>query len=415
MRVLWLSHFVPFPPTGHGALQRSHHLLRQVAKAAQTGCVAFAPSLTPAIEREAQSDFASTATFLDLVRPRFAGRTRKAICAVLAAVTARSYWEYWLRDSGLAATIEYRMRQLRPDVLVADTVLLAGYVKRVTAASVAVTHHNIESELIAQRAKASGPGIRWFWKREARKLRRLEEWAAGHAAVNIMVSEADEATFRRAYPHARTTTIPNGVDIAFFRPDPSVVPTPGSLVFAGGMDWYPNRLAMEWFAADIWPVLRQGNAERTVTVIGRNPPEALRQLGRSDSRVRVTGFVDDVRPYISGSAIYICPIQVGGGTRLKILDALAMERPLLSTGLGVSGIGLVEDVHYLRAETPAEFLHQVNRLEQDVSLARDIAARGAAFVRENYGWQVIGDRLVAALRRTVPVPSALKAHVSEST
>src|ERR671914_544119 len=103
-----------------------------------------------------------------------------------------------------------------------------------------------------------------------------------------------------------------------------------------------------------------------MTVIGRDPPAVLRAAGR-DPRLRVLGFVDDVRPHLEAASIYVCPIRVGGGTRLKILDALAMSRPLISTDLGVEGLGLDEGVHYLRANTPAEFVSQVRRLEADAS------------------------------------------------
>ena len=175
-------------------------------------------------------------------------------------------------------------------------------------------------------------------------------------ASNVMVSETDAATLQRIAPTARVTVVPNGVDTDFFCAEPSTATQPKSLIFVGSMDWYPNRLAMEWLAGELWPALAHDDPDRRMTVVGRSPPPAIVEASRRDARITVTGFVDDVRPYMLGASIYICPIRVGGGTRLKILDALAMERPLVSTALGVSGLGLKNGCHYLQAETAAEFV-----------------------------------------------------------
>jgi glycosyltransferase involved in cell wall biosynthesis len=165
------------------------------------------------------------------------------------------------------------------------------------------------------------------------------------------------------------------------------------MAFAGGMDWFPNREAMEYLARELWPALRSDDPGRRMTVIGRNPPTALLEAAQRDERLRVLGFVDDVRPHLSTAPIYLCPIRIGGGTRLKILDALAMSRALVSTGLGVEGLDLVDGVHYLRAETSDEFVAQIRRLEQDATLRSRLASAGRALVEQNYSWSVIGDAL----------------------
>ena len=116
---------------------------------------------------------------------------------------------------------------------------------------------------------------------------------------------------------------------------------------------------------------------------------------------RVAGFVDDVRPYIEAASIYLCPIRVGGGTRLKILDALAMSRPLVSTDLGVEGLGLLEGTHYLRANTPAQFVAQVRRLEADIALRQKLGEAGRAFVVERYAWHLVAEPLERAYAEAV--------------
>jgi glycosyltransferase involved in cell wall biosynthesis len=122
------------------------------------------------------------------------------------------------------------------------------------------------------------------------------------------------------------------------------------------------------------------------------------RAAQEDSRVVVTGFVEDVRPYLDAASIYVCPIRDGGGTRLKVLDALAMGKPLVATGLAVEGLSLVEDEHYLRAETPFEYVTQIRRLEHDPILRYRLAHAGRDLVVRRYAWEVIGEKLERAYR-----------------
>jgi glycosyltransferase involved in cell wall biosynthesis len=270
---------------------------------------------------------------------------------------------------------------------------LAPYLEAFADVPVVLNHHNIESHLLGRRAaSAHAPWSRTFFSLEARKVAALERALIRRAAQNLVVSDLDGDRLRAVSSDARITTVPNGVDVAFFQAHDSKIPEPGSLVFAGGMDWFPNRDAMEFFVADIWPALLHDNPTRRMTVVGRGAPRAVVSAAR-DSRFRVTGFVADVRPYIESASIYVCPIRVGGGTRLKILDALAMERPLVSTDLGVEGLRLVEGEHYLRANTPEQFVTQIRRLENDAALRQWLGQRGRAFVVKHHSWPRIGESL----------------------
>jgi glycosyltransferase involved in cell wall biosynthesis len=225
----------------------------------------------------------------------------------------------------------------------------------------------------------------------------LERFAAPSAATNLVVSDLDGARLRDIAPGAAVSVVDNGVDTDFWRPG-----TDGKgIIFAGTLGWYPNRDAVEFLLADVWPALVAKNADRRLVLVGRDPPP-MATVAAKDARVEVTGFVPDVRPYMRSASISVCPMRVGGGTRLKILDSLAMALPLVSTAIGVEGLDLVENVHYLRAETAAEFVKQIDRLERDPELRANLGCAGRCLVVDRYDWSVIGRQLDAAYARAVP-------------
>jgi glycosyltransferase involved in cell wall biosynthesis len=320
------------------------------------------------------------------------------------AVGRRTYWEHWFHDRRVAAGLRRRIEEFEPDAVHLDSVLLARYAPTVPNGRLVLSHHNVESDLYAQRATVARPIVRAALEREARKLLALEQRVGRDAAMNVVVSEADARRLRALVPGARTTVVSNGVDTDFFCPDAGVSPRDKSLVFVGGMNWYPNRLAIEWLASELWPSLADDDPARTMTIVGSDPPASLLARAANDSRLTVTGYVDDVRPYMTSSAIFVCPIRFGGGTRLKILDALAMRRPLVSTAVGVSGLGLREGTHYLRAETAEEFVGQVSRLERDADLRATLGRNGRSFVERRYCWSIVGREFDRAFACVVTEP-----------
>jgi glycosyltransferase involved in cell wall biosynthesis len=409
MRVLWLAHLLPFPPTGNGSLQRAHHLLKETARRHEIHLRALAPPsglTSPAdidrAERELSTFVASIRVFP--LPSRYRG-LRRALGAAAACVRPISFWEAWYWSRPLHRHLRDLVRTTRFDVAHVETVFLAPYLTAMPGLPIVLSHHNVESQLLQRRAASQRvPWARAFFAREARKVSAVERTVAPRVAQNIVVSELDGARLRDVTGDARIASVANGVDVTFFQARQSAGAEPGTMIFAGGMDWFANRDGIEFFVSEIWPALLWDNPTRRMTVIGRNPPPALRSAAR-DPRLRVLGFVEDIRPYIEAASIYLCPVRVGGGTRLKILDALAMSRPLVSTDLGVEGLGLIEGEHYLRANTPVEFVSQVRRLESDAALRERLAAGGREFVVRHYSWHRVAESLEQAYSDAVRAPS----------
>jgi sugar transferase (PEP-CTERM/EpsH1 system associated) len=405
MRILWVCHFVPYPPTGHGTLQRTHHLLRNACRRHEVHLVALSPPWVlngPGEVEQAVAELSSfTASVAAFPLPTLRHYARRAFSAATSFVTPASFWERSYGWRPMLRHLNHVARTTCFDLVHVETILIARYLDAVPRLPIVLSHHNIESQLLESRATAEH--VRWrrlFFRREARKIGALERSLVPRVAHNIVVSDLDAQRLREVAGAAKITTVTNGVDTDFFRPSASATPNTKSLVFAGGMNWFPNHDAMTYFASEVWPALIQDDPERTMTVVGRDPPGALREAAH-DRRLRVLGYVDDVRPYVESAAIYLCPIRVGGGTRLKILDALSMSRPLVSTDLGVEGLGLEEGKHYLRANSPAEFVGQVRRLEGDAALRRQLGEAGRSFVVQRYSWHRVAEPLEQAYTEVV--------------
>ncbi len=396
-RLFWLSHFAPYPATGHGALQRTHHLLAQAAQRYETHLVALAPAGSFASDdalRDAESALARILASARVVAlPSNVRRVRAGARVARASIGQATYWEHLFDNADAVAYTRALMSRVQFDVAHLDTVFLCGYVPLLGNTPFVLNHHNVESHLLERRAERMRGPARAFFARQARGTLRAEREFSTRAACNLVVSDLDGERLRTIAPDARVETIPNGVDVTFFTPDPAQPVRPRSLVWAGGMDWFPNADAIEWFAAELWPALADADRDRSAVIIGRHPPARAVALAASDPRVRVLGFVDDVRPHVRGATTYICPIRVGGGTRLKVLDALALGRPLVATRIGVEGIGLIDGEHYLEANDVAETVSQVRRVEGDPRLAARLAEAGRAFVLDHYSWDGIGQRL----------------------
>jgi glycosyltransferase involved in cell wall biosynthesis len=192
----------------------------------------------------------------------------------------------------------------------------------------------------------------------------------------------------------RTSVVANGVDVDYFRgAGARAAPKDGRLVMVSGMNWFPNKDAAIYMARDIWPALAASMPSLSLTVVGASPPPEVTSLAAADSRVTATGFVDDVRPHMNEAQVYLCPMRDGGGTRLKILDALSMGVPIVATTMAYEGIDVVPEQDVLVADDPAAFVRQVKRLVDDPALREKLSANGRAFVERNFSWPVIGRKM----------------------
>jgi glycosyltransferase involved in cell wall biosynthesis len=248
--------------------------------------------------------------------------------------------------------------------------------------------HNVEYLIWKRLADLeTRPLHRALFEIEWRKLRRREAEACRRASLTIAVSEDDRRRLARLAPGSRTASVATGVDTSYFVQN-GYRQRPSTMVFCGSMDWHPNEDAVLYFTDAILPRIRAEMPDATLTVVGRNPSDRLREVA-SRSGIVVTGTVDDVRPAVGEAAVYVVPLRAGGGTRLKIFEALSMSKAVVSTTVGAEGLGLESGRHFIAADEPDHFAREVVGLLRDPQRRRRLGDAGRRLMEARYAWDIV--------------------------
>jgi protein-tyrosine-phosphatase/glycosyltransferase involved in cell wall biosynthesis len=387
VNILWIKVGGLWPPDAGGRL-RSLHLLSELSRRHR---------LTLLTTHGPEDDPRALASRLDRVEVVSVpwGIPKKESPAFALAL-ARS----WLtrhpvdllkfRVPALRDALRRRADEGVDDLWIAD--FLSATASLPGGASPPVLHfaHNVEHVIWRRLATVERrPLRRLLLEIEWRKMRRAEARTCARAALTVAVSDGDAALLAATAQGARTASIPTGVDTAYFTP---ALPSRErqEIVFTGSMDWHPNEDAMLHFIDETWPRIRSAAPGTSCTVAGRSPSPRLRARATA-AGVRVTGTVPDIRPYLAEAAVCIVPLRVGGGTRLKIFEALAMGKAVVSTTVGAEGLPLVDGVHYLRADAPDEFARVVVSLLDDPQRRAALGGAGRTLVESRYGWERVAE------------------------
>ena len=247
--------------------------------------------------------------------------------------------------------------------------------------------HNIEAEIFQRHWQvARFPPYKWIWQNQYRKMRRFEELVFSNFDTVIAVSRRDCRFFNDEYKIEHCRSIPTGVDTDFFSYKPPE--SRRQVVFCGSMDWMANVDGIEYFFDKVWPLIHIKAPDVKMKVVGRAPPERLvNRINSSAPEWEFTGFVDDVREHICGAEAFVIPLRVGGGTRIKAFEAMAMGAPVVSTSIGVEGLPVTQGEHFLAADDPIEFADKVLDLLDNEELRTRISVSARTLVEEHYGFR----------------------------
>ena len=272
-----------------------------------------------------------------------------------------------------------------PDVTVFDfphsAILAPGEIK---CPSLMFTH-NIEAEIFKRHLQVARSFFhKWLWRNQYRKMVQYEKDVLCRFDTSIAVSTRDCEFFREQYGVEDCRSIPTGVNTDFFDYKPPT--SDRQVVFCGSMDWLANVDGMEYFHKQVWPLLVKQCPDARMKVVGRNPPKSLvSKIGAASPEWEFSGFVDDVREHVQEAAAFVIPLRVGGGTRIKAFEAMAMGTPVVSTSIGIEGLPVEHGEHFLRADTPAEFANSIASLLADKVERRRIADNARVLVVEKHG------------------------------
>ena len=309
----------------------------------------------------------------------------------------------------MSQALEGLLAQTDFDIVQVESIHLMGYLPIIRAAQrrplIICDWHNIESELMSRYREREGNLLRRAYaQRTARLMRNFEQRALDEFDAQITVSERDAERLRKLNSKARIFVIENGVDAPHYSDDQlglaDAVPgtqqvmrdSPNRIVFVGSMDYHANVDGVVSFSREVWPRLRQRRPGLTLTIVGRDPSPEVREL-ESVPGLEVTGTVDDVRPYYREAIAAIVPLKVGGGSRLKILEAMAAGVPVISTTLGAEGLEVTHDENILIADTNEEMIEAIMRLIERPEDGKQLSGAGRALVSKRYDWTRVGTNL----------------------
>jgi len=403
MKILWVKAGGLVPPDTGGKI-RSYNILRQLARQHSITFFSFYAAHNPDVHAELKHLFDRVVTMpLRIPAPKsFAEMCDYAIR--LFSSEPYGITKYCRPEvrRGLRTLLE----QENYDVILCDFMAAAGVIPWDCATPKVLFTHNVEATIWRRHYEVASHMI---WKaiswQEWRKMEAAERRYLRLADRVLAVSETDRDAFATFLDLEKLTVIPTGVDVEYFQPFPGEQ-TANSLVFTGSMDWLPNEDAIFYFADAILPLMRKHSPEVFLDVVGRNPSRKLRALAESEKSIRLTGWVDDIRPFVGRGSVCIVPLRIGGGTRLKIFEAMAMGKAVVSTSVGAEGLAVRSGENIVLADTPNDFAQAVISLLRDPGRRQQLGAAARTLVQEHYSWTIVANDFARALQEVIISSSA---------
>lgn len=394
MKVLHILSYSPVPPRFGGAL-RIYYMLKAITQYHETTVVTFG---SPEDRMRIHEHFDVPLDNIHVV-PHPWVRRHKRLAQCYSLWADRSYFYQGLNSVEMERKIGALLESHDFDAV--QTEFPIDWAARCDTDAVKILDaHNVEYEIFQRMSRTATSSFRrWFYHKEYQKLFREELDIISRQDALLVTSERDRSLFDADLPHVSKFVIPNGVDMEYFQPS-SEAPEPCSLVFTGMMGYLPNSGGMLYFLDRVLPLVQQEVPEVKVYIVGQSPPKEL--VRRASDQVVVTGYVDDVRPYVHRASVYVVPLLAGSGTRLKIMEAMAMKKPIVTTSLGCEGIDVKHGDSVLIADDPQTFAQSVIELLRDVRQRRRLVNNGYELVRSSYAWPIVGEKLESVYQTLIP-------------
>lgn len=437
MNILFLAPRLPLPADTGGKI-RTYNIIKQIAKKHLVHLVCFSFEM---MDQESVKEFARMNVAVTLIPVREDNFTEKAI-GLLLGQFPYSIMKYYSKNMENALIALKRSNPF--DLIHVDHLHMAHYRHFFAGTPAVLDEHNVEYRILERCVPVERSLIKkWIFRNQAVKMKTFESRAVKEFSGCLAVSEDDADILKEiGGSNAFVQVIPNGVDTEYFNSvgqlpvnqlaswpvgqlpvDPMNKPTDqqdigltgklanrqtgklteSSLVFTGSMDWLPNDDAVLFFSKEILPLIWEKDPNVKFYIVGKSPSQAIQTLAGQEPRIVVTGRVDDVRPYIAQAKAFVVPIRIGGGTRLKILEAMSMEKPVVSTTIGAEGIKHTDGKDILLADQPQDFADKVVSLLNDDYRAERMGVLARKLVCDQYDWNIIGQKIYSLYEEVVHV------------
>lgn len=403
-KLLYLVHRLPYPPN-KGDKVRSYHLLKHLTQQHRVFLGTF-------IDDPADEAYLDTVRALcpDLFVARLHPRSAK-MRSLTGLLTHQALGLRYYQNAGLQRWVKQTLAEHNIDAVVIFSSVMAQYIDASSSVPMLVDFVDVDSAKWTQYAPDHHWPLSWLYRREGERLLAYERSVAQRAQRSFFVTNNEASLFKQLAPECAATVdaISNGVDAEFFTPDPAR-PSPFAntsgqaaqipLVFTGAMDYWPNIDAVTWFVAEMLPTLRQQWPQLCFYIVGRSPPPAVQAL--AGPGVVVTGTVPDVRPYLQHAAVVVAPLRVARGIQNKILEAMAMARPVVASESCVQAIHAKSETELLSAISPVDFITQINALLVSPERSARVGAAGRQRVLSDYSWSAHLSKINAHLNPKAP-------------
>ena len=401
MNILFLSQRFLFPMDTGGKI-RTGNILKQLSRMADLTVISNVEEESDAHYIEQMSELCSRFVSVPWKEPR---RYTLGFYVKLAFQSLSRYPVSVLNDhsSGLENALKNELLTQKYDLVICDFLQSTLNFRSVKDVPQLLFQHNVEAQISKRHyEKAANPFSRLFWGLQYRRMLRHEGEMCRKFDGTIAVSDEDKRIMEEWYGAGRVHVIPTGVDTEFFAPS-RTAQVKQQLVFTGSMDWLPNEDAIVYFLSEIFPLIKKEEPATQLLIVGRRPTPKVSRLVDAREDVQLTGWVEDTRPFICESAVYVVPIRIGGGTRMKIYEALSMGKALVSTTVGAEGLPLQDGKHFYRADTPVAFSERVLELLRDADKRRSMGEDAREYVYENFRWQRVADRFLDICRQVAGI------------
>lgn len=382
MKILYLLPYTPAPATFGGAM-RVFHLMRLASEHNDVSVLSYGQ---PEQEEMLRSSLKGRVTNIKIITNFWPQYLRRA-AQLYSLVSNHSFFYMLARSKEMQANITRILEKYDFDIVQTEFAHMGSF-ELATNAHKVLDAHNVEYDNFRRMAEKTRSLLRRLhYNSESKKFFHEEQTACRQHDSVFVTSRRDKIILDTLVPEIPKYVIPNGVDSSFFTPS-NETPEPYSMVFTGSMSYVPNNDGMVHFLDDIFPRILKKIPQAKIYIVGSRPMADLRR--RSSHNIIITDYVDDVRPFIWRSSVYVVPLRMGSGTRLKVLEAMAMKKPIVTTSIGCEGIDVVNGESAIITDEPEVFADAVIRLLTDRITCRQLAERSHDLMRSHYEWSVIG-------------------------